>query len=198
MEIAFGDRAPISSRKLVDTFGDEVQGLCQRASRSGGSELAEIGDFVYKNVFLYYTQKQWGVSPDEVDPSITARPVYISRDNRYFQDQYQGMPAMGYTKLFENMLDHENIEVCLNTEAESVFDLVFEDGSEDACIKEIRLHDRAFTAPSCSPARSTSFSLARFGRLPTAASISFYETFDEEHHFPLRHGQLHRDARLHA
>ena len=147
--------------------------------------MAEIGDFVYKNVFLYYTQKQWGVSPDEVDPSITARvPVYISRDNRYFQDQYQGMPAMGYTKLFENMLDHENIEVCLNTEAESVFDLVFEDGSEDACIKEIRLHDRAFTGPIVFTGPLDELFLARFGRLPYRSLDFVYETFDEEHHFP--------------
>lgn len=185
MEIAFGDRAPHLIEKLVDTFGDECKVSVNELRAQEDPELAEIGDFVYKNVFLYYTQKQWGVSPDEVDPSITARvPVYISRDNRYFQDQYQGMPAMGYTKLFENMLDHENIEVCLNTEAESVFDLAFEDGSEDARIEEIRLHDRAFTGPIVFTGPLDELFLARFGRLPYRSLDFVYETFDEEHHFP--------------
>ncbi len=185
METAFGDRAPHLIEKLVDTFGDECKVSVNELRAQEDPELAEIGDFVYKNVFLYYTQKQWGVSPDEVDPSITARvPVYISRDNRYFQDQYQGMPAMGYTKLFENMLDHENIEVCLNTEAESVFDLVFEDGSEDARIKEIRLHDRAFTGPIVFTGPLDELFLARFGRLPYRSLDFVYETFNEEHHFP--------------
>ncbi|MDE8685320.1 UDP-galactopyranose mutase, partial [Adlercreutzia rubneri] len=88
-------------------------------------ELQEVADFVYQNVFLYYTQKQWGLTPEEVDPSVTARvPVFISLDNRYFQDAFQGMPNDAYTRLFENLLGHEKITVCLGTEAESVFDLV--------------------------------------------------------------------------
>ena len=41
-----------------------------------------------------------------------------------FQDQYQGMPLEGYTKLFENMLNHENIEIELNKDAKE--DLSFD------------------------------------------------------------------------
>ena len=87
---------------------------------------------------------------------MTARvPVFISRDNRYFQDAYQGMPVFGYTKLFEEMLDHENIQVCLNTEAESVFELEFESEAEDAPLSAIKLHGKSSKAPSSIPARST-------------------------------------------
>ena len=103
---------------------------------------------------MYYTQKQWGLTPEEVDPSVTARvPVFISRDNRYFQDAYQGMPVFGYTKLFEEMLDHENIQVCLNTEAESVFELEFESEAEDAPLSAIKLHGKKFEGPIVYPAR---------------------------------------------
>ena len=42
-------------------------------------------------------------------------PVFISRDNRYFQDTYQSMPRDGYSELFRRMLDHPNIRVLLNT-----------------------------------------------------------------------------------
>nr|MCR4605951.1 UDP-galactopyranose mutase [Eubacterium sp.] len=47
-------------------------------------------------------------------------PVVISRDNRYFQDTYQGMPRDGYTPLFEKMLAHENIEVKIGVDASEV------------------------------------------------------------------------------
>ena len=133
MEIAFGDeKAARLIEKLVDTFGDERKVTINELRAQEDPELQEVADFVYQNVFLYYTQKQWGLTPEEVDPSVTARvPVFISRDNRYFQDAFQGMPVDGYTRLFENLLGHEKITVCLSTEAESVFDLVFAGREED-------------------------------------------------------------------
>ena len=51
--------------------------------------------------------KQWGQTPDQIDPSITGRvPVFVGDDDRYFpQAPFQGMPQEGYTALFEHMLD---------------------------------------------------------------------------------------------
>jgi UDP-galactopyranose mutase len=43
------------------------------------------------------------------------RPIYISRDDRYFQDKYQGIPIEGYTGLVLKMLDHPNIEIKFST-----------------------------------------------------------------------------------
>ena len=179
MEIAFGEeKAAHYIEKLIDTFGDERR-------EQDDPELAEIADFVYKNVFLYYTQKQWGLTPEEVDPSVTARvPVFISRDNRYFQDAYQGMPVFGYTKLFEEMLDHENIQVCLNTEAESVFELEFESEAEDAPLSAIKLHGKKFEGPIVYTGPLDELFLARFGRLPYRSLDFVYETFDKEHVLP--------------
>jgi len=43
--------------------------------------------------------------------SITRRlPIRQTFDDRYFADRYQGVPSSGYTRMFENMLDHERIE----------------------------------------------------------------------------------------
>jgi len=54
---------------------------------------------------------------------VTARdPVYISRDDRYFQDTYQGMPKLGYTELFRRMLKHPNIRILLNTPYQAIAD----------------------------------------------------------------------------
>ena len=87
--------------------------------------LAEIADYVYENVFLHYTMKQWGQTPDEIDPSVTARvPIFVGDDDRYFpQAPYQGMPAEGYTALFENMLDHDCIDVFCDVDARDIFEL---------------------------------------------------------------------------
>lgn len=186
MEIAFGDeRAQRLIAKLIDVFGDERKVTITELREQDDPELAEIADFVYKNVFLYYTQKQWGLTPDEVDPSVTARvPVFISRDNRYFQDAYQGMPKDGYTDLFEKMLDHRGITVCLNTEAESVFDLEFQSEAEDAKLVSIKLHGRPFTGPIVYTGLLDELFISRFGRLPYRSLDFVYETYDEEYKQP--------------
>ena len=88
---------------------------------SEDKDLRFLSDFVYKNVFLGYTTKQWGMKPEELDASVTARvPVVVSRDNRYFQDTYQSMPAHGYTALFDRMLAHRNIQIMLQTDYRSI------------------------------------------------------------------------------
>lgn len=186
MEVAFGEeRAAHLIEKLVDAFGDERKVTINELREQDDPELAEVADFVYKNVFLYYTQKQWGLTPDEVDPSITARvPVFISRDNRYFQDKYQGLPAGGYTALFESMLDMPNIEVCLNTDAESVFDLEFESGAEDAPLSGIKLHGRTFTGPIIYTGPLDELFIARFGRLPYRSLDFVYETHEVDRLLP--------------
>ena len=97
-------------------------------------ELKFLADYIYEKIFLNYTTKQWGLSPKEVEGAVTARvPVYLSKDNRYFQDKYQGIPLEGYTKVIENMLNHPNIEVRLNTPFESSegFERIFYTGSID-------------------------------------------------------------------
>jgi len=182
MEIAFGnEKAAALTQKLIDTFGDERKVTINELREQKDPELAELADFVYENIFLYYTQKQWGVTPEEVDPSVTARvPVFISRDNRYFQDAYQGMPADGYTVLFENMLSHENITVCLNTEAESALELVFASNSEDAPISSIKEKDIPFTKPIIFTGCIDELFLTRFGRLPYRSLDFVYESMDIE------------------
>lgn len=67
---------------------------------------------IFDAFFRGYTSKQWGKAPEEIDPSIIKRvPVRSNYDTNYFNDYWQGIPADGYNKLFERMLDHPNIEV---------------------------------------------------------------------------------------
>lgn len=83
---------------------------------SKNKDLQFLAEYVYEKVFLHYTVKQWGVKPEDLDPLVTGRvPVFVGRDNRYFQAKYQGIPLHGYTAMFEKMLNNPNIEVRLNT-----------------------------------------------------------------------------------
>ena len=63
-----------------------------------------------------------GQDPDQIDPSITGRvPVFVGDDDRYFPGApFQGMPAEGYTKLFENMLEHDLISVFTGVDARDI------------------------------------------------------------------------------
>lgn len=104
-------------------LGQKIPILKLKESVSG--ELRFLADYIYEKVFYGYTLKQWELKPEDLDPSVTARvPIYISRDDRYFQDTYQAMPKHGYTELFRRMLAHPNIKLLLNTNYREIMDMV--------------------------------------------------------------------------
>jgi UDP-galactopyranose mutase len=79
--------------------------------------INQIGSELYRTFFEGYTRKQWGIDPSELDKSVTARiPTRCNADDRYFLDRFQAMPKNGYTAMFENMLDHDNIDLALGTD----------------------------------------------------------------------------------
>jgi UDP-galactopyranose mutase len=72
--------------------------------------LAQVGREIYETFIRGYTTKQWGRDPQELPASIIRRiPIRRTYNDRYFDDRFEGIPIGGYTRMFENMLDHENI-----------------------------------------------------------------------------------------
>lgn len=124
-------------RKLTKAFGFGNRVSILELRKTDDRDLRFLADFVYEKVFLNYSLKQWGLRPEELDPSVTGRvPVVISRDNRYFQDPYQGIPKDGYTRMFERMIQNGNIEIECNTDFAAVknrvkYDLLFYTGPID-------------------------------------------------------------------
>ena len=87
--------------------------------------VSKVGRDLYEKFFKGYTRKQWGVDPSELDKSVTARvPTRTNHDDRYFGDTFQYMPADGYTRLFEKMLDHPRIKVMLQTDYREIRHLI--------------------------------------------------------------------------
>jgi UDP-galactopyranose mutase len=83
--------------------------------------INQIGRELYEKFFQGYTRKQWGLDPSDLDKSVTSRiPTRTSEDDRYFTDAFQMMPRDGYTRMFEQMLDHPNIDILLDTDFKAV------------------------------------------------------------------------------
>lgn len=85
--------------------------------------VSKYGQELYDAFIHHYTKKQWDLYPHELDRSILERlPVRYDDNPYYFNDSFQGLPENGYTRMFENMLDHPNISVSLNTDFNDVSD----------------------------------------------------------------------------
>ena len=66
--------------------------------------LSQVGHELYDKFFKGYTLKQWRRHPRELDASVCGRiPLRTNRDDRYLREDFQALPAAGYTRLFENM-----------------------------------------------------------------------------------------------
>ena len=105
-------------KKLTETFGEGSRVPILKLMEQEDEDLKAVAEYVYEHIFLRYTMKQWGQKPEEISPEVTGRvPVLLSRDNRYFQDRFQGMPLHGYTPMVKEMLSHPGIDVMLQTDA---------------------------------------------------------------------------------
>jgi UDP-galactopyranose mutase len=112
----------------IDDMESYLESVSEKPAAIRTSEdvvVSRVGRDLYERMFRGYTRKQWGLDPSELDASVTARiPVRTNRDDRYFTDKYQAMPAHGYTRMFENMLDHPNISILLGVDYRDVMNTV--------------------------------------------------------------------------
>ncbi len=173
LDIAFEDKAAALADKLLSTYGAEKKVTILELRQSKDPELAELADYVYENIFKTYTMKQWGQRPEDIDPATTARvPVFLSRDDRYFQDPWQGMPQEGYTSLFEKMLDHPNIELRLGVDASKLLTLTQ--------VGTTLLEGEVFKGPIVYTGAVDDLFERRFGRLPYRTLDFAFETHGVE------------------
>ncbi|WP_375512968.1 UDP-galactopyranose mutase [uncultured Nostoc sp.] len=125
--------------------------------------ISKVGQVLYEKFFKNYTRKQWGLDPSELDKTVIARiPTRTNRDSRYFTDSYQAMPLYGFTRMFDNMLNHPNIKVMLNTDYREIE-------------KAIPCREMIYTGPV------DEFFDCRYGKLPYRSLDFKHET----HHTPV-------------
>lgn len=166
------EKADRLEQKMIAAYGEGSRVPIMKLRENEDADIREIAQYVYENVFLRYTMKQWGQKPEEISPEVTGRvPVLVSYDNRYFQDKYQGVPLHGFTAMFEKMLAHENIEVRLDTDCKEVlaFDgdtILFEGTPFEGDVIYTGALDELFEC--------------RYGRLPYRSLDFHFEHYDED------------------
>lgn len=112
------EQALALERKLLELYGAGNKVSILKLRETAEPELAELADWIYQNIFVNYTMRQWGIKAEDIAPDVLARvPVVLSRDDRYFHDSYQAIPAAGYTALINRLLSHQNINVQLQQNA---------------------------------------------------------------------------------
>ena len=181
LENAFGAQdGKRLGQKLLDAYPAQSQVTLLELRQNPDPEIAAIAEYVYEHVFVHYTMKQWGQTPEEIDPATTARvPVRLSRDDRYFQDAYQGMPLEGYTPMFQKILDHPNITVELGVEARDRVKL--EGGT-------VTLDGAPFTGAVIFTGQADELFGFRFGQLPYRTLDFRFETYEKQ--FYQTHGTV--------
>ena len=174
LKMVYGEeKAAVLEKKLVDTFGFGARVPILKLREQQDEDLRAIADYVYENIFVRYTMKQWGQTPEEIDPAVTGRvPVVISYDNRYFGDKYQGMPLDGFTLMFEKMLDHPNIEVRTNTDAKDALVISEQEG-------KVLMDGQEFCGTVIYTGPVDELFDCRFGRLPYRTLRFDFEHYDQ-------------------
>jgi UDP-galactopyranose mutase len=158
--------------KLLSNFEYNSKIPILELKKSEDKDLAFLADYIYDKIFVNYTAKQWGMKPEEMDSAVTARvPVFIGRDNRYFNDKYQMLPTNGYTKMIEKMLDHKNIKIMTNTDFKEVCSLKE---------KDFYLFDTKFEAKVIYTGQIDELFDYRFGELPYRSVDMKFETVEKE------------------
>ncbi len=160
--------------KLLQTYSYNSKIPILELKKSTDKDLQFLADFVYENIFLNYTAKQWGMKPEDIDCTVTARvPIFVGRDNRYFYDKYQMLPKNGYTKMIENMLNHKNIKIMTNTDFKEICTLKE---------KEFYFFDSKFEGQIIYTGQIDELFDYKFGNLQYRSAEMKFETIEKEYY----------------
>jgi UDP-galactopyranose mutase len=148
-------------------FFERIREPVSEIKSSADVVLGQVGSVFYEKIYKNYTLKQWGVTPDMLDPKVISRvPVRENRDDRYFDDPYQGLPRAGYTSMVDRMLTHPNIKLILGVDYKDV-------------ISNIEYKTLVYTGPI------DYYFNYRYGKLPYRSLELKLETHDVEYCQPV-------------
>lgn len=112
---------------LEGEFGKGNRVSIHDLKKSNNELVAEIANYIFENSFKNYILKQWGRSYETLDRLIVDRiPVNLCKDNRYFMDEYQGVPKDGFASMIEKIVENPLIDVKLNADFFDYFNITDE------------------------------------------------------------------------
>ncbi|MDO4283016.1 MAG: UDP-galactopyranose mutase [Clostridia bacterium] len=177
LEILFEkEKADQIKEVLNQEFGENTKVSILDLINHNNVIIKEFGKYVYQKVFAEYTAKQWEMPVDKIDNSVINRvPVVLGYDDRYFSDQFQYMPKEGFTSIIENMLDHENITIKLNTNALDILKLDFENGK--TFVNNEEFHGKVFFTGAVDELLNY-----QYGALPYRSLNLVFEQYDKDYY----------------
>lgn len=110
---------------LLDNYPNQNSSTVLELLKHNDPVIRDYASFLFKNDYSLYTAKQWGIPPEQVDPSILKRvPIKFDYSVGYFDDKYQYMPKESFFDFFSNLIDHPNINIVLNTNANNYIKII--------------------------------------------------------------------------
>ncbi len=107
--------SPEQARALVREHAAEVDPA--RVTNLEDRAISLIGRPLYEAFIRGYTEKQWQADPRDLPAEVISRlPVRYTYDNRYFSDDYEGLPVDGYAAWLERMAHRPGIDVVLGVD----------------------------------------------------------------------------------
>jgi len=167
---------PINMNTINEVFKTEFQDSKQvkkfidlirvknipKARNSEEFVTSRIGWKLYEMFYKDYTIKQWGIHPSKLESLVCGRvPIYYNKESKYVKDKETILPKEGYTKMFEKMLDSDDITIKLNTPCSNY------EGSFDNLIWTGKIDE---------------FFNYKFGKLPYRSLKFELKKYDEEFH----------------
>jgi UDP-galactopyranose mutase len=118
-ELMGREKAEPILRKLRNEFGThEGRVPIYKLIDSKDEDVAKYGNLLFDMAFRPYIAKMWNTPIDKIDKYVLGRRgIAIGYDERDADYDFQGLPKEGFTKMFENMLNHKNITIELNVDA---------------------------------------------------------------------------------
>lgn len=102
----WGVNTPEEARKHIEA----VRVPCKNSRNLKDMVCNAVGEEIYLKFYYGYSKKQWGVDPAEIPVSVGRRlPIRFTWTDRWFDDQYEGIPKGGYTQMIGNMIEGATI-----------------------------------------------------------------------------------------
>ena len=111
----------------VDAFLEEIrkEEFYEEPQNFEEQAINFMGRPLYEAFFKGYTIKQWGRDPKELPASVLKRlPMRKNYSESYYYSKWQGIPAEGYTHIFNELLKSDLIDVQLETDFFEVRDQI--------------------------------------------------------------------------
>jgi UDP-galactopyranose mutase len=174
-QLVGAENASVLIKKMREAFTGNNRVSILDICNSSDLDISSYGNLLFEKAYRPYCAKMWGLDPKSIDRSVLDRVLMsMGYDERYIDKDFQYMFDGGFTKLFERMLDHPNINITLNIDAIEFISL-----SEGKALYE----GKAVDALVFTGATDELFGL-KYGTLPYRSLDIRYEWFEADSVLP--------------